>query len=87
MIDGSNFLSKEGQSHFKIQNLGIPKQDSEQKPVLLKPTASVFFKFSHRDKSRNVLKNIDQLRIVDNIISKLSSIHKTIQLRSTYDIS
>ena len=56
VVDGSNFLSNEGQSHFKIDNKGPHKSDAKQKPFFLKSSASVFFKFSHRDKSNNVLK-------------------------------
>ena len=77
VVDGSNFLSNEGQSHFIIDQKGPHKSDAKQKPFSLKPSASVFFKFSHRDKSKNVLKNIDQMRMVDNIINKVSSIHST----------
>ena len=33
----------------------------------------MFFRFSHRDKNNDVLRNLDQLRIVDEIMNKIET--------------
>jgi hypothetical protein len=47
------------------------------KNAFKKPVASVFFRFSHRDKDNNILTNKEQKKVVEDIYAKLlDNIHR-----------